>query len=233
MAHIGRMLVREVARLGAPSRGLHGCAALARQRHTIREPEQTRTGGRRRMLLGEYHAEAERERALSHLDAQITILAREGRASDIEELVTAMQTKGLPITEPIFLGVFTAYLQCGDADKAADVLLRMISAGFAVRIVMCRAVLAEMLANGNEKRALEFCETLKSKGVLPKRSSVAKLMAYQQIPPRTVTDEDRAAIDRLVEQVPSPLGEAATPSAPHVDEGIDDSHHRRGRRRQR
>lgn len=133
------------------------------------------------------------------LDAKVTSLAEQGRASEIETILVEAKHAGMIITEDLNTGLFAAYIQGQNTDRALDVMLRMAKAGQNVELALIRALVTQFTVIGRGGDAQAAVEHLKEYGILPKRSTVTKILSY--VPSTKATTPEAAAEAEMLSKI--------------------------------
>lgn len=115
---------------------------------------------------------------LTELEMRAVSLAAEGRASEIEALIVEARKRGVGPSHTVVTALFSAYMQQRNAARALDVILRMPSQGFKVDILFSRSLVGLYVMQKDTEGALVAMETMREAGIVPRRTTIAKMMAY-------------------------------------------------------
>ncbi len=122
--------------------------------------------------------QAKDQLVLTELEMRAVSLAAEGHASGIEALIVEARKRGVGPSHSVITALFSAYMQQRNAARALDVILRMPSQGFKVDILFSRSLVGLYVMQKDTEGALVAMEKMRDAGIVPKRTTIAKMMAY-------------------------------------------------------
>lgn len=122
--------------------------------------------------------QAKDQLVLTELEMRAVALAAEGHAAEIEALIVEARKRNVRPSHTVVTALFSAYMQQRNAARALDVVLRMPSQGFKVDILFSRSLVGLYVMQKDTSGALVAMERMRDAGIVPRRTTIAKMMAY-------------------------------------------------------